>query len=411
MMRALPLVCIAALVLGCNSPDDARPEPPTDGQVPGDAAVADPEANDMDGGWGEGEAGPDLTDAVAEDGATAADASVADDGSATVDAQPDGDSGGQCIAGLASLRAVTAELLVVFDASGSTREEPAGVDCRKAATNPTYNVICLGLGIDCSLPLYAQGQYCGGPPIDRFGPAAQVVKAIAAQLDTRVPTGLMVFPAPSSDAQQCLTGNELVVPRLSSAAEVAAKLDAVQPNGSSPVAATLRRALERIQTRTGSAMGETRRSVVLLVTDGAPTCASSSSQALTETLAAIDDLKAAQLPVLVLAHEDRLSSAEQSSLTALAARAGATTYWRTQQQDALAAELDRVAHAPSCWFELETTLPAGADLRVKLDGFTLVKDSPGGYILHERRLTLRGQACELMTDGRVHALEAQRVCP
>lgn len=416
MRRALPLIGILTLGTACSG-NDAPPEPSQSdaAQVQAEDAAL-PEAGPSDRGDGSAEAAElDAGDANAGDldAAATLDAAVTFDASpdgALADAELSGDSGGQCVAGPLAFGAATAELLVVFDASGSTRQV-AQYDCTNVSMGGVTQVACAALGIDCSLPPHAGGPNCGGLPIDRFGATASVVNTIAAQLEKRVPIGLLVFPgAPTQPPQMCAPGDELVVPRLESAAELAAKLAVTKPDGNSPLAPTLRRALSRIKTRAGSATGETRRSLVLLVTDGAPTCANTSTASLSDALLAIDELTAAHVPTLVLAHEDRLPLADQQALTTMAVRGGGSRYWRTEQVDALSAELDRAARAPSCWFELKDALAASSTISVTLDGITLVKDSPGGYTLNERRFTLQGQACELISGAGQHTLSVQQSC-
>jgi len=166
---------------------------------------------------------------------------------------------------------------------------------------------------------------------------------------------------------------------------------------------------------------------LLLVTDGAPTCAgtidalsSDPAQAQADAIAAIAAADAAGIPTLVLAPSTTTNPADVAALNALA---GATRFGRGPQSPKYYTELTvnesltLLDEGTSCTFFLgASTPPAPDDVAVTLNGTTIPRDPSHmrGWDYADARATaimLYGAWCDMVTSSRSDRIDIYFGCP
>lgn len=63
-----------------------------------------------------------------------------------------------------------------------------------------------------------------------------------------------------------------------------------------------------------------------------------------------------------------------------------------------------------CQFELAEVPQTPSYVRVTIDDVTVELDSPDGWTLDDRQITLSGAACATLKDGQAHVLGATVEC-
>lgn len=281
-----------------------------------------------------------------------------------------------------------------------------------AAEAGTVNVLIL---LDRSGSMYMGG--VGTPSVDRWNPAVMAINAATTALQDRVDFGLMLFPSDAS----CGAGTVTVPVASMNASAIAGALSGdpmMMVRGGTPIAATLRAARAELASLEGD-------SYVLLVTDGAPNCASGQNgftcrctggscliNALnclddTNAVAAVQELAAAGIGTYVIGY-DTGEWVEVLDRMASAGGTGNTAHFPVGDQASLETALRDIAGSVvSCTYEL--AMPPGdiRYVRVTVDGTDVPHESASGdgsgWVLEgDRTVTLVGSACDSLKDGAPH---------
>jgi hypothetical protein len=313
---------------------------------------AEPGQAQADAGAGEGARAPmDASAGEDADADAGEDASAGEDagpgGGSTDDASTDagdpdaGDAGNSDAGACGPHNPSGTELLLLMDRSGSMRVAvQAEVDCRKGfdPLDPT-TYVCAGL--NCSLPENASRTLCGGgiPPRDHFGPVASALKEVTRSLNAELKSGLAFYPGATAGTAQCTVGEVQLAEGTNQAAAIAASLDATTPSGSSPLAATLTALRQRY-----AGLPSAARRVLVLVTDGDPSCGSANQtqQDLTATQNELAALDAAGVYTLLLSDDVGLTDAQRYGLITLGAYSSAGRYFRSDEAAAVVAAIRSV---------------------------------------------------------------------
>lgn len=262
----------------------------------------------------------------------------------------------------------------------------------------------------------------------RWEPSKAAVKSVTAQLDSQFRFGLWMFPQapgpsqctpvldPGCDigADRCKPG-ELSVPfAAASAAPIASTLDAAVSDGGTPTGPALDGVRELVLGRGP----DIDPPVVLLVTDGPPTCpagaAMDTNQAdIIAAREAMDALTAIGVTTYVLGYDTANDGELASFLDDLAQRGGSgdTAHRPVEDEGSLIQALEDVtAQSAACSFELQSPVDDPAYARVTLDGTSLPLGEPDGWVMDGAVISLQGAACETMRSGGDHVLTMQLVC-
>ena len=283
---------------------------------------------------------------------------------------------------------------------------------------------------------------------ERWLPSAAAVRELTMQLETEVRFGLALFPDPANvpqdlvaELQACLTApdptaclNEVtgtiepcvrgvtVAPAaLDNAATIAAALDAQTPAGGTPTGETLQALVDTFAAPSVQPPGEAVAKIVLLITDGQPTCPNGRSSETTQpdidlANSAIEALAARGVKTYVLGYDTAGPGNEMlaSVLDGFAQRGstGDTVHRSVSDQPTLLAELRAATvRAAPCSIVLESA-PARPDLVVvRLDDVELPADDPDGWMLvGDRTVHLTGAACATLAQGAAHAFDVDVHC-
>lgn len=282
-----------------------------------------------------------------------------------------------------------------------------------AAEAGTANVLIV---LDRSNSMYEAIPF-GPVEVDRWNPAVMAINAATAALDDRVSFGLMLF---AGDAT-CGAGTVVVPVGPSNATAIASALSGAPETivqGGTPIAASLRAARAELATLEGD-------SYVLLVTDGAPNCASghngftcrcTGGSCLINPLnclddanavAAVQELAAAGIGTYVIGY-DTGEWVEVLDRMATAGDTGRSTHFPVGDEASLESALRAVAGSVvSCTYEL--AMPPGDIhyVRVTIDGVDVphesAADDGNGWVLEgDRTITVIGSTCDTLKDGEAH---------
>lgn len=308
------------------------------------------------------------------------------------------------------------------DAGRQVSERDAACERINVAAEPdAANVLIV---LDRSNSMY-EGSPFGPPTVDRWTPAVEALNAATAALDDRVDFGLMLFASDS----QCGAGTVEVPVGPMNASRIASALSGDPRSivqGGTPIAASLRAA----QTELASLEG---KSYVLLVTDGAPNCASGHNglscrctgascfaNALNclddvAAVAAVEALAAADIGTYVIGY-DTGEWVDVLDRMAAAGGTGRTTHFPVGDRASLESALrDIGGSVVSCTYELETAPGNIRYVRVQVDGTDVPHESVNGdgngWVLEgDRTINLVGNACEDLKDGEPHDISIAVEC-
>jgi hypothetical protein len=274
--------------------------------------------------------------------------------------------------------------------------------------------------------------------VDRWGPSVAGIKAITASTGSVVNYGLLVYPrsdtsmVPGGNGQQtysCEPGRVEVPIGPNAAPAIASALDAIQPGGATPTAASLEVARNEVL-RNFEPDAKARPAYVLLVTDGAPNCTGGSfsggggaaalqPEAVNASVAIIADLAANGVKTYVLGYDARSDRTLVDALNTMA-KAGGTgdqTFRPVNDQPSLLAEFQRITgQAVSCDYALDGPVDDPTYVSVKLDKLAvpLLKNGAtgDGWTLsgNKRVVSLKGKFCDTLLDGKDRELLVDVTC-
>ncbi|MFM2416121.1 MAG: hypothetical protein RL385_844 [Pseudomonadota bacterium] len=204
-------------------------------------------------------------------------------------------------------------------------------------------------------------------------------------------------------------GGKLDVPVAENAApQIGQFLDSTAPNGGTPTAAALEAALGYLGPRmeAGPDFKGSRPGSVLLVTDGEPTCGTDPGG---ETAAAAAKLRAAGIKVYVVGYQVQAADL----MNRIAMSGGTDHYYPVENGQQLEAAFNDITKdVVRCDFELLTsdTKPDPNFIYVTIDGMQRKLGEADGWSIEGKHITLQGQACTGLKDGKLHTVKAEQRC-
>jgi hypothetical protein len=250
----------------------------------------------------------------------------------------------------------------------------------------------------------------------RWEPAKKAVKDITTSFEGLLNFGLQVFPGPGVPLFSCEPGIEAVPLMHLNAAAIGSALDAKIPDGLTPTGATLQQALNILGPRNGTLDSIVEAGYVLLVTDGEPSCdATNTFTGMGDTgqqeaaREAVKALKAANITTFVIGYQ--IHPNYQGLMNELAQLGGSGSYKAVESADQITAAFKEITKdVVSCEFELSEIPPDPSYVRVTIDTKTLDLNSADGWVINGKKVTLQGQACATLKDGKGHVLNSQVEC-
>lgn len=330
-------------------------------------------------------------------GASAADGGVAPDTSSGDAAMVDVD-GGSCPATIA--RSGTAspfppDVLILFDRSGSMNEDLTGMTC-------------------------AGG--CGAT--SKWSVATAAVTSFLPMTEATINWGLKLF---ASTGNACAVSNTAeIVPGPMNAAAIAARLAATAPGSSTPTTAALNNAASYLKTFT-----DPNPKLILLVTDGGPTCGQSACAPVPYMAASntCDDANAIAMvkmvhdqgiPVIVLGigTSDAAGDAtlSQMAINGGYPRSASPAYFPVDSGGSLAATFATIsAMLDPCYLGLLPAPTASTDIAsVTGDGAPIPNDAANGWrfaaMASGAGIQLEGAACASYKAGAIKTVKVDLFC-
>lgn len=211
---------------------------------------------------------------------------------------------------------------------------------------------------------------------------------------------------------QCGGTEKLDVPlMLRNAAAIAASVDATGPLGLTPTGAALDTALQILGDRSPQLDATVKPAYVLLVTDGDPRCDPRNADVAQQRAAraAVQALKSANIPTYVIGYQ--IDPLFVGLMNELAQLGGTLRYHPVESGAQIEAALREITKdVVSCKFSLDTEPPDVKRVRVQIDGVSIPLNSPDGWVIQGKNITLIGGACATLKDGKGHILNAQIEC-
>jgi uncharacterized protein YegL len=197
---------------------------------------------------------------------------------------------------------------------------------------------------------------------------------------------------------------------LKNAGPIAASIDATFPNGFTPTGPALTVALQALGARGQQLDQVVKPAYVLLVTDGDPRCGVADDPAQQEAArAAVKALKAANIPTYVFGYQ--IDGAYQGLMNELAMLGGTPRYFPVENgQQIIDAFRQITKDVINCTFSLDQVPPDLKKVRVTIDGVSIPLNTPDGWVIDGKNVTLQGKACASLKDGKGHTLTAQIEC-
>ncbi len=225
--------------------------------------------------------------------------------------------------------------------------------------------------------------------------------SIVANNGDAVNFGLSMFPSNNN----CDTNPPNVTPALNNVGSILSQMNSVGPNGGTPTHQSLRRARDFFDAQPVNPDGR----IVILATDGIPTCGSSTG----ESVNVIQALGQRSIKTYVLGFG--FGNADVSGLLEMAIAGGTNQLYSADSPDELNVALDSIlgdVTVPSCEFELQQTPANADDINVVINGVELARDDPNGWSYDEatKTITLNGAACESVQSGGTNGIEVDLGC-
>ncbi len=285
-----------------------------------------------------------------------------------------GTDGTMCGGGVVRAKAIVPDMLIVLDRSGSMKQKD----------------------------------------VNRWDPSVSAVESMTAQLDDKIRFGLLMFPAVG--ANSCVAGTINVPVKLGAADEITGRLDGTEPAGGTPTGPSLEAALKTLNPGAAGSGQTATPKYVLLVTDGQPTCPKGDGENVTpEDIAqsnrAIDALLAKGVRTYVIGYDTKSDAKLASVLDGFAVHGGTATHRAVEDEASLLSEFQKItATLVSCTYDLEKAPPDPSFVLVKVDGKQLNLNQPDGWSIKGATITVEGQACKAMQDGKPHVLSVEVKC-
>jgi len=277
---------------------------------------------------------------------------------------------------------------------------------------------------------------------DRWTGSRNAIIASTAQYDDQIRFGLMAFP----DDGSCGSEDVAVQVKAMAAADIASALSSMDASGSTPTPGAIKRAHEVIGSSVAGPDEVVRPKVVLLVTDGAPTCDAAGGIGGLPPECTFGsptfDLAACQAALSMMAGDPALVKSVVDEITAMSSegtrtfvigfQTAGTSFSGNLDQMAAAggtsmnkhtsvsseAELNQVldtliGKAVSCTFVLDEAPPDPSYVLVTVDGEQINYNQADGWTLSAdgKKVTIQGKACETLQSGEEqHTLGVEVKC-
>lgn len=227
---------------------------------------------------------------------------------------------------------------------------------------------------------------------------------IVADNGAEVNFGLMMFPSNN----ECAVGGANVSPAINNVGPI---LGAMNANGSTPNngGTPTHQSLQQAQNHYNSAPANPDGRIVILATDGIPTCGSSTQA----SVSVIQSLLQSDIKTYVLGFG--FGNADVSGLLQMALAGGTNQLYSADSPGELNIALDSIlgdVTVPSCDFELQQTPANADDINVTINGVELTRDDPNGWSYDDasNTITLNGASCEAVQSGGTNGIEVDLGC-
>jgi hypothetical protein len=140
--------------------------------------------------------------------------------------------------------------------------------------------------------------------------------------------------------------------------------------------------------------------------------ANNDPQAHQATIQAIDALAKAGVKTYVIGYDAAVDPRLAGQLTEYAQHGGTNNFFAVQDGPSLVSKFSEITSvAAECTYTLDKKPDDKRYVRVELDKETLAVDSPDGWSLNERTVTINGAACTRLRDGsKTHTLAVTVEC-
>lgn len=217
-----------------------------------------------------------------------------------------------------------------------------------------------------------------------FTAVARVIDTLTTATSNRLRWGLKLFPSPG-DATGCLVNSALdVSPAEDAHAAIAAALAAAAPSGGAPVTAAVRATSSYLSGLQGGG-----RTLIMLATAGAPTCAAN-DPAQDDLSAAVEAVDMAPQFAFVLG-----LGPQRARLDKLADVGTTGSSYTVDQAASLLRDIENLANEISCVYPLPDGPLGDRSITVLIDGAALTPGGTDGFSVSTDQTTveLRGSAC------------------
>jgi hypothetical protein len=224
--------------------------------------------------------------------------------------------------------------------------------------------------------------------------ATTAIKQVTTQYDAQIQFGLMLFPAGSGTAQQCVPGPVSVSVGDRRAMQIGAALDQNSPGGRTPIGGVL--------TAAGAVpelVDPMRANYVMLVTDGTETCNGDG------VAAATANLSQRGIKTFVVGFGGEVDAMNLAAIATAGGtpRPGATKYYQADDAPGLLAAFNAIAQgALGCEYRLATPPPDPSKVFVYVNGVLQNRDvahaNGWDYSPATVRITFYGGLCSLVAN-------------
>jgi hypothetical protein len=323
-----------------------------------DAATTGMGGASGDAGRDDGTSGPFDTGSPPADSGGTADATAP-----TVD--------GACVTNHVAARQPV-DVLLIFDRSGSMTADPStGLLCMPQATCPS-----------------------------KWNQATAAIEQVVMNTDSTFRWGLMMFPSPTAGSTTCqvVAGAQVQIGPMNAMA-ITNALRATAPAGSTPTTAALTLAGDYLSTLTTP-----NQRFMVLVTDGAPTCAAGNANAADDPNAinAVTTQASRGFGTFVVGIATTSDAQADVTLSAMSTagmhpRPATPNYYAANSTADLVTALDSIAsQIDTCTFSLDAVPPDPYKVTVTGDGNVIPADANNGWFFQPgmRAITLSGDYCQ-----------------
>jgi hypothetical protein len=277
---------------------------------------------------------------------------------------------------------------------------------------------------------------------NRWDPSVAAIESVTKSLQDSIEFGLMVFPGSDTGSSsggsscasgdwlcllqgfgnnidQCQPGTTIVPIGIDKANDISTALNGMQPNGSTPTAASLQAAHQlrgKVTTMLDSSQNVAK--YVLLVTDGEPNCGGGSGLGddVPNTVNQIKSLAADGIKTYVIGY-NTTQDPEKSSMDMMAAAGdtGMTTHIDVENGDDLQKALEDIAgKAASCTVVLDKPVDNPQNVLVTIDQQRLIVNEPdgNGFTIGSdmKTVTIEGTSCDKLKSDSNHVITVNVLC-